>query len=215
MPSKLPNNPDAWFLDFDGVVIESTDIKTEAFYELYLPYGEEVAASARAYHLAHQGTSRFDKFEAIARIYLQHSCDKIEQDRLSAQFSAIVMRRILNCPFVDGAVEFLERQRRQDIPVFLFSATPHEELNDIVEKRGIASLFTAIYGTPKTKVEAGGEMIRLYELNPANVVFVGDSPSDEKAARALGTPFMGRLSSPDNSAFTAPVRVIASFRELL
>ena len=32
------------FFDFDGVIAESVSAKTDAFKEMYMPYGEEIAA---------------------------------------------------------------------------------------------------------------------------------------------------------------------------
>jgi beta-phosphoglucomutase-like phosphatase (HAD superfamily) len=49
MKHMLPQNPKSYFLDFDGVVIESTDIKTNAFYEIYLTCGADIAEKARSF----------------------------------------------------------------------------------------------------------------------------------------------------------------------
>ena len=52
--------------DFDGVILESADCKTDAFVELYEPHGPDVVAKVRAHHLANLGISRFKKFAWIA-----------------------------------------------------------------------------------------------------------------------------------------------------
>lgn len=44
----------AIFWDFDGVIAESVNVKTEAFYNLYLPYGIEIAEKVRRYLLVVQ-----------------------------------------------------------------------------------------------------------------------------------------------------------------
>ena len=36
--------------DFDGVILDSLDCKTEAFYQMYLPHGEDVANQAADYN---------------------------------------------------------------------------------------------------------------------------------------------------------------------
>src|SRR5687768_6679568 len=43
---------DAVVLDFDGVLVESVDVKTRAFARLYSRYGSDVEAEVVAYHLA-------------------------------------------------------------------------------------------------------------------------------------------------------------------
>ena len=50
------------FFDFDGVIAESVSAKTDAFKELYLPYGGKIANEVVQYHIKHGGVSRFEKF---------------------------------------------------------------------------------------------------------------------------------------------------------
>lgn len=50
-------------LDFDGVVVESVDIKTEAFRELFQEY--ENVDDIVQYHLQNNAISRFIKFKYI------------------------------------------------------------------------------------------------------------------------------------------------------
>lgn len=214
MSTRLPNPPEAYFLDFDGVVVESADIKTDAFYALYLPYGIDIAEKAKSHHLQHQGVSRYRKFEEIATLYLGRPCPPDEKENLSRKFSALVLEKILTCPLVDGVINFLEEQQRRDIPVYLFSATPHAELIHITEKRALSRFFREIHGVPQTKVDSGRAMARQYGHTLEEVVFIGDSPSDEDAARILGTPFVGRVSDPAISVFKNSISTIRSFVEL-
>ena len=58
---------DALILDFDGVVLQSVDVKTRAFTELYAEHGPEVVAKVVAHHLVHGGVSRYEKFRLMGR----------------------------------------------------------------------------------------------------------------------------------------------------
>ena len=49
----------AIFWDFDGVIADSVNVKTDAFYEMYLPYGKHIADKVRQYHLNNGGVSRY------------------------------------------------------------------------------------------------------------------------------------------------------------
>jgi beta-phosphoglucomutase-like phosphatase (HAD superfamily) len=56
----------AVLFDFDGVIVESVYVKTEAFRELFA--GEsEYLSEILAFHLANGGMSRYTKFEIIYR----------------------------------------------------------------------------------------------------------------------------------------------------
>ena len=57
----------AILFDFDGVIVDSVDIKTIAFKELFSAFPEHSREIER-YHLDHLGVSRYQKFEWIYRI---------------------------------------------------------------------------------------------------------------------------------------------------
>jgi beta-phosphoglucomutase-like phosphatase (HAD superfamily) len=42
---------DAIVFDFDGVLVESVDVKTQAFGALYAEYGDRIVEQVKAYHL--------------------------------------------------------------------------------------------------------------------------------------------------------------------
>lgn len=210
----FPKNLEAIFLDFDGVVVESTDIKTDAFYEVYLPYGIEIAEKAKSYHLRHQGITRHVKFQEIHKLFLGSPCDESEQTKLSDNFSQIVLEKVLVCPLVGGILEFLKVNLEKHIPIFLMSATPHDELLKIVEHRGLSPFFKEIQGAPQTKVVTGRDILARYSLHKDQVVFIGDSLSDFTASKELGTHFIGRQVDSLPVPFQ-DVPIIQDFKQLV
>jgi phosphoglycolate phosphatase len=215
MKNILPEKLQAVFLDFDGVVVESTTIKTEAFYEIYLSYGREIAEKAKEFHLAHQGITRAIKFREIHWQFLRKRCEIDEQNRLSERFAEIVFAKILECPMVDGIIDFLETSRAKNIPAFLLSATPQKELELICCKRGLSQFFKTMYGAPYTKTEAGESLLKQYNLNPDQAIFVGDSLSDYEAASALGISFIARVAKGMTNPFPESLPRISSFKDVV
>ena len=61
---------DAVVFDFDGVLVESVDVKTDAFAALYRPYGSDIVEKVVAWHMAHGGVMRFEKFRHFHRVFL-------------------------------------------------------------------------------------------------------------------------------------------------
>ena len=51
---------EAIIFDFDGVLVESVDVKTRAFASLYEKYGQKVVAQVEDYHLNNGGIARFE-----------------------------------------------------------------------------------------------------------------------------------------------------------
>ena len=49
--------------DFDGVIAESVQVKTNAFAELYGPFGNDVVQKVISHHEANGGVSRYEKIK--------------------------------------------------------------------------------------------------------------------------------------------------------
>jgi phosphoglycolate phosphatase-like HAD superfamily hydrolase len=184
------------FFDFDGVILESVSIKTDAFYEMYLPYGKETAEKVKAFHLANGGVSRFDKFRYFAKEFLGEKIDEAKIQMLAEQFGKLVMDKILECPYVPGAIEFLENHS-QDYNCFVVSATPHEEINYIVKKKGIEVYFKSIHGFPTKKTEIVAKLVDYYRMDVSESLFIGDAEADYIAAFQNDLHFLLR-KTPEN-----------------
>ena len=101
---------------------------------------------------------------------------------------------VVAAPWVAGAREFLSQNERQ-YNFFIVSGTPEEELDEIVQRRGMAHYFDSVRGSPKDKVTLLAEIMEEYNLKPGNMVFVGDAETDWNAAQKLGLPFLWRCVS--------------------
>ena len=81
--------------DFDGVILESADVKTEAFGELYAEHGPEVVDRVRAHHLANVGISRFKKFAWIAEHVLGQPLSDDDSAALGRRFTDLALEKVL------------------------------------------------------------------------------------------------------------------------
>lgn len=182
----------AIFFDFDGVILESVDIKTDAFRELFENYPEHLAAITKL-HVENGGMSRFEKFRIIYRDMLGVALTSEDEDRLGNRFSEIVFRRILECPFVAGAREFLERWAGI-IDLYVVSGTPIEEMRKIVGLRNLDFAFKGVFGSPEKKEFWTSKVIEEKGYAPERCCFVGDAGTDLRAARESRTRFVGRVA---------------------
>lgn len=180
--------------DFDGVILESTDIKTDAFVELFADRPEHQEA-VRAHHLANVGISRYDKFAWIYANLLQEPLDEAGSQALGARFSELVFEKVLACPFVPGAQATLDTLQGQ-LPLYIASGTPHDELTDIVQRRGLAGYFEGVNGSPRKKADVIREVAERHGCGVHEVLMVGDGETDYRAAQAAGSRFYARRT-PD------------------
>lgn len=190
--------------DFDGVLVESTNIKTDAFRRLFSKWADHVDEIVD-YHKDNMGLSRYVKFEHFYKNILNEPYSEESGEDLSRRFSEIVVEEIEKAPFVAGAKEFLEANCG-DLTFFIASGTPESELKDIVSHKGLAKYFKGVYGSPSTKTEITEMLLKEHSLNIEEVVFIGDTRSDKVAADNTGVGFILRITA-DNAAIESDYKV--------
>ena len=141
----------AIFFDFDGVILESSEIKTEAFSDLFAEFPDKQEEIVN-YHIKNAGISRYVKFKYFYNELLGQELSSEKEKELASKFSEIVFNKVMAAPFVSGAKEFLE-ENHQTYKFFVVSGTPQEELDLIVKNRGLQNFFLEVRGTPQSKQE--------------------------------------------------------------
>jgi phosphoglycolate phosphatase-like HAD superfamily hydrolase len=187
----------AVIFDFDGVIVESAEIKTEAFRALFADYPDKLP-EITAYHRENAGISRYDKFRYFYEKLLGRPLTPEKEKELGDRFSRIVLEKILAAPPVAGAEDFMKNNCRR-YRLFIASGTPEEELAYILSRRGLDSYFRGAYGTPRTKPEIVKQILNEHRLDSREVVFVGDAESDRDAAKKTGVVFIARIIPGENS----------------
>jgi phosphoglycolate phosphatase-like HAD superfamily hydrolase len=201
----------AIIFDFDGVLVDSTRIKTEAFRCLFANYPDKVEEIV-AYHGKNMGISRYVKFRHIYKEILRKDLSPDKEIELGNLFSKIVLDKILVAPFINGIEEFLSRYYNQ-YNLYIASGTPENELNYIVSKRGISNYFKGIFGTPREKTDIIRDILNEGGFLKNEVVFLGDAETDRVAAEITEIPFIARVS-PENSNLHNQRWKIKDFTEL-
>ena len=191
---------EAVFLDFDGVIVESSDIKTAAFRAMYQPYGETVMVQAVAHHRANGGISRRKKIRHCHRTLLGVALGEAELDGLCRHFSHLVEDAVVEAPLVPGAGEFLA-SHHQRLPLFVVSGTPEEELRRIVVRRDLGGFFAGVHGSPREKPPIIQAILAARGLAPERTLFIGDARTDYEAAAVCGVPFIGRVGEGQHDPF--------------
>lgn len=202
-------------LDFDGVVVESVELKNRAFGELFRETHPDKVDAVVAFQARHMGLSRFDKFPRIYAEVLGEPFPEGESERLDAALTALVYEGVATCELVPGARELIERRSRE-VPVFVASATPEAEVRSLVAARGLAPFVRAAYGSPRRKADGLALIVADARCRPGEVLFVGDAVSDQQAAREAGVRFVGRIPPGEPSPFEPEqsLRTVADMAEL-
>lgn len=177
--------------DCDGILLESNNIKSIAFQRLGETFGKAEGEQLLDYHLKNGGVSRYEKFRWFYRNILKQPITDDIVENLGKKFSELVFEEIMRCPMVLGANEVLERYSGK-LPMYVCSGTPHEELQIILDKRGLAKYFVGIYGTPPEKHLLLEQIVAGSNIAPEATLMVGDASTDREAAEYVGTLFYAR-----------------------
>ncbi|TAN45264.1 MAG: HAD family hydrolase [Nitrospirae bacterium] len=186
-------------LDFDGVIAESVEIKTKAFQKLFEDEGADVMEQVRDYHLQHGGVSRFEKFRYFYDEILKRPLSEKTFQDLCDRFSRLVIDEVVDSPYVSGAREFIEEYAIR-CALFVTSATPQQEIEEIMRRRDLDRFFKRIYGAPKSKSDAVREIIKSEKISPGETVYIGDALSDYEAARDNNIVFIARIGNSEAEA---------------
>ena len=190
--------------DFDGVIVESNDIKTRAFERVFSRFPEHCDAMM-AFHYENISVSRYVKFERLISALVRDGDPELTKD-LAADFSCRVLAEMMTVPLVNGAEALLTMVAGR-LPIYLASVTPEPELKHILTERGLAGWFNGVYGCPPwTKPNAIRDVLTKEPVSPEEVLLIGDSVGDQRAASETGVRFLGRHSglefdSPPPTAF--------------
>jgi len=168
------------FFDFDGVLAESVNIKTEAFRKMYLSYGEEFAQKVVNYHLDNGGVSRYEKFKIYNGEWLGEEVTSEKIDELAAIFSNYVMDGVVNSEEVKGTSNFLNLSH--EYIKYIITGTPTIEIKPILERRNMDHFFIEAYGAPEKKDFWVKKILEEDKINPEECVFIGDALTDYNAA---------------------------------
>ena len=177
------------FFDFDGVILESVDVKSRAFQEIYSPYGDHVAQNAVEYHLKHGGLSRYEKFKYCHKELLGKDLTSKELQKLGDQFQELAFDGVTNAPFTLGVKKFLKTFYKK-IRFSIISGTPMKELKIICDQLKLMDFFYEIYGSPTGKISWCQHIITTNNLRHDEIVFIGDSMTDYIAAKQSSVHFL-------------------------
>ena len=202
---------EAVIFDFDGVIAESVDIKTDAFRELFRDHPKHLEALI-AYHLHHGGVSRVEKIKYFYNEVLKQPLSQIDLDALCRQFSALVVEKVIAAPFVGGAEELLNWGKGR-FDMFVVSGTPQEEIAEVIDRRRLSEYFREVLGSPRTKKEIVRDILDRHDYNSGNIIMIGDAITDLEAAKDNQIFFIAR-ETKESGAWIDDAYVKARFSDL-
>ena len=170
--------------DCDGVILNSNQLKTQAYYNATFPsYGHELARSLTTYLAKNTGKPRDHFFVHFLRNIVPSDISGLGLKELVSAVTKEIYKGLMECEVSPCLFEL--REKTPDTKWFLVSGGVEKELRDVFRNRSLFDLFDGgIYGGPMTKDEILSSLIKKNHIKfPA--LFIGDSKYDyEVASRA-------------------------------
>lgn len=205
--------PKVIFFDFDGVILESADIKTKAFRELFEKDCPERIDEIIKYYEENGGVSRYIKFDYVYENFLGKKLSEEKKAELGSLFTKMTLVEIERAPYVKGLLDFLE-DYKDKIEFFIASGAPHDELNYLVDRRGLRKYFGGAYGAPKKKNQVISEELKKTNVATADALFVGDTLTDYSEARKADVRFIGIVGKNKESPFPKGTEITQDFNTM-
>nr|WP_280529896.1 HAD hydrolase-like protein [Leptospira yanagawae] len=183
------------FWDFDGVIKDSVNVKTEAYLSLFPNIAKETLHRIRNHHLNYGGISRFEKIP----LYLEWAglpSSSFDIKKYLDQFEIFVVQRVIASPWIPGVEEFLKRKPLSQKFVIV-TGTPENEILEIIKELNIDMLFDRVYGAPTEKEKAINLTLEEFHIDKESSILIGDSKTDWLAAQSTGIDFLYKESELD------------------
>lgn len=173
--------------DLDGTLIDSARDIADSVSEMIQSYGAPAVPLSEVVTMVGEGAPML-----VRRALKRSGLDPSPQEALR-RYMAIYDRRLMNhtAPY-DGVIETLALAVRRG-PLAVLTNKPLGPSIGILEALGLRGFFTKVIGGDSEfgrKPDPGG-LLSLQALAPGDqLVMIGDSPADWKAAEAASVPFV-------------------------
>ena len=196
--------------DFDGVILNSHNIKTQAFYEIFKKYGKKIATKSKNYHINNVGISRYIKFEYILKYFIKKKINKKEIENLSSEFKKICLKKIKKLQVPKNLLKFFKKQYK-NYNLFISTGTPQKEIENILKTKKIFKYFVKVYGSPMTKVQHINKINRKF----LKTLYIGDSYEDYISSKKTNVDFLLKVHSENEKIFrNKKIKKIKNFNSL-
>ena len=169
--------------DFNGTVLDDLDITIEAMNVVLQNRGRK--EMSHAYHREHFTFPLSDYYKQLGVDFKEENFAALSQEFIGAY-----MKLFSKAGLHDGVASLLSDIQNGGAKNYILSALEESLLKSSVDRLGIEDHFEAIYGLSdiegRSKLERARDLLRDYDIDPAEAVFIGDTNHDMEVAVEVG-----------------------------
>jgi phosphoglycolate phosphatase-like HAD superfamily hydrolase len=196
--------------DFDGVILDSIPIKTEAFIEIFKEYNKGLVDKLIEYHIENGGISRYEKIRYFFNELVKLPVDENIITHLADQYSNLTKKKLSDKKYlINDTISFVHNNY-QKYNMHIASGADESDLHYICNSLNISKYFISINGSPTEKKVIVENILNTYNYEKDETVLIGDSKNDLEAAKRNNIEFYGY----NNQLLDKKSKYIVSFLDI-
>lgn len=170
--------------DFDGVILDSNQIKSNAFSNSLIDEDKELVKLFIAFHKKNGGISRFKKFDYFFNTIKNQKTYQKNLNNALNRYAKLSYEGLLDASEINGVRRLLIKLKELNIETYVVSGGEQNEVREVMKKKNLNQYFKKIYGSPNSKED------NLQNLKLTKSLYFGDAKSDYVAAKHFDMDFI-------------------------
>ena len=179
------------FWDFDGVILNSNEVRTEGFKYIFDSYSKKHIDMLINYHTINGGLSRYEKIEYFSQKILDKKLNDEEKKQYAQLYGNYCRERLCDKNLlIKNSINFIS-ENYKNFDFHLVSASDEKELIYLCSNLDIKKYFKSISGSPVNKIENIKRLLKSNNYLESKCCLIGDSINDKVAAIENSISFFG------------------------
>lgn len=179
------------FWDFDGVILNSDEVRTEGFKYIFDSYSKKQIDMLINYHTINGGLSRYEKIEYFSQKILDKKLNDEEKKQYAQLYGNYCRERLCDKNLlIKNSINFI-KENHKNFDFHLVSASDEKELIYLCSNLDIKKYFKSISGSPVNKIENIKRLLKSNNYIESKCCLIGDSINDKVAAIENSISFFG------------------------
>src|SRR5690554_3944199 len=161
------------FWDFDGVILNSNEVRDNGFVEVLKDFPKEEVDKLLSFHRKNGGLSRYVKFRYFFEEIRKEPITDEEVNTWALRFSEIMLSSLKDKSLlISETVDFI-KNNHQHYAMHIVSGSDQTELRALCKSLEIDQYFKSIHGSPTPKNDLVKNILEEHAYDPAKAVLIG------------------------------------------
>lgn len=181
--------------DFDGVILDSIPVKTEAFRKLFKDFSKNKVDELVKFHLENGGMSRYKKIEYFFIKLINKPITNSDVVMYAQKYSEITKEELAQQKYlIKDTIDFI-KENYKNYNLHIASGADEQDLQYICKELDLLHYFLSINGSPKIKSSIVEKILENNQYKRDETILIGDSINDFEAAYINKIEFYGYNNS--------------------